>query len=77
MVTYNTIFRIPAMSSICSAVVMAMTMKHCNAVLVKQLALDKKQDGYNSQMSGTEITASARKAEGGEEENEEGRRRIQ
>ena len=34
MVTYYGIFSVPAMSSFRSAVVMAMTMKHCSAVLL-------------------------------------------
>jgi hypothetical protein len=44
-------------------------MKHCIAALVKELALDKKWDGFSSQLSGTAITASERRA--GEREEKE------
>jgi hypothetical protein len=37
-------------------------MTNCSVVLVKQLALDMNWDGYSSQLSGTAITASERKA---------------
>jgi hypothetical protein len=58
------------MSSFCCAVVTVTTEKHCSTALVKQLALDKKWDGFSSQLNSTAITASERRAEGGKEEKE-------
>jgi len=45
-------------------------VKHCSAVLVKQLVLDKKWDGFSSQLSGTAIMALERRAEEEGEEKE-------
>jgi len=70
MVTYCTIFSVPAMSSLCSSLVTAITMKHCSAVLVNHSAQDRKWDGFSSQLSGSEITASERRAEGEGKEKE-------
>jgi hypothetical protein len=69
MVTYYTIFGVPAMSSICSALVTSTTMTNCSAVHVQQLALDMNWDGYSSQLRGTAITAPEGRA--GEREKKE------
>jgi hypothetical protein len=63
MVTYYTIFSVPAMSSFCCAVVTVIIMKHCSTAHVKQLALDKKWEGFSSQLNSTAIMASERRAE--------------